>query len=167
MIRAFEPDPSWPEQYAREVVRIGLVAKRALGRMEHVGSTAVPWLSARPILDVLAFVKDDAQREAARGALEQLGYREAPPSDPARPAVWLAERTPRVCLFLVAPAAPFAVDALLVRDHLRVDRALADAYGALKREVCARPDCDEALYERAKSAFLSSVLRQARVARRG
>ncbi|MCB9596647.1 MAG: GrpB family protein [Sandaracinaceae bacterium] len=166
MIRVLEPDLAWAEQYAREVVRIALHAKRALGRTEHVGGTAVPWLAARRTIDMLAFVSDDAHREGLGAVLRSIGYSpEARSEDPYVPPTWRYEGERSVRLFLVDEHDPFATDALLVRDYLRTHRTLADAYGAFKLEIAAREGVTEAAYAAAKIPFLESILRQANAPR--
>ncbi len=164
-IRVVEHDPAWTEHFAREVVRIALQAKRALGRTEHVGSTAVPWLAARPTIDLLAFAPDE-KREALRQVLAEVGYVHEPTTeDPYLPETWRHDGDPATRVYLVRPESRFAADALRVRDYLRVERRMADAFGELKREVAARPETDAASYAIAKLSFLRSILRQARAVR--
>jgi GrpB-like predicted nucleotidyltransferase (UPF0157 family) len=69
-----EYDPTWPVQFNREAVRIrGALGDRAL-HIEHVGSTAVPKLAAKPIIDILLVVTDSADESSYVPALEAVGY---------------------------------------------------------------------------------------------
>ena len=67
-------DPRWPQEFHREADRIrGALREQAL-RIEHTGSTSVPGLSAKPIIDMLLVVKNSANEEAYVPALERVGY---------------------------------------------------------------------------------------------
>lgn len=159
-------DPAWTERFAKEVVRIALHAKRALGHTEHVGSTAVPWLAARPTIDLLAFVESPEKREALREVLAAIEYRHEPtPHDPYLAESWRYDGEAPARLYLVRPDSRFAADAMAVRDYLRIQRPMADAYGSFKKELAAKPETDAAAYAIAKLSFLRSILRQARAVR--
>jgi GrpB-like predicted nucleotidyltransferase (UPF0157 family) len=73
-IQLVDYDPSWPEMFAREVERIAAALGEGALRTEHVGSTAVPGLAAKPIIDILLVVADSAAEEAYAPALEAAGY---------------------------------------------------------------------------------------------
>src|SRR5580704_4521435 len=67
-------DPRWPELFAREADRIrSVLGSRAL-RIEHVGSTSVPGLAAKPVIDLLLVVADSAHEDAYAPALQAAGY---------------------------------------------------------------------------------------------
>ncbi len=73
-ITLVEYDPAWPEQFAREARRIrAALGQRAL-RIEHIGSTSVPRLIAKPIIDILLVVADSADEPSYVPALEAAGY---------------------------------------------------------------------------------------------
>src|SRR6266851_6578780 len=73
-ITLVEYDPVWPENFAREAKRIkAALGERAL-RVEHVGSTSVPWLMAKPIIDILLVVANSADEPSYVRALEAAGY---------------------------------------------------------------------------------------------
>jgi GrpB-like predicted nucleotidyltransferase (UPF0157 family) len=67
-------DPQWPELFAREADRIRSVLGSLALRIEHAGSTSVPGLAAKPIIDLLLVVADSAQEDAYAPALEAAGY---------------------------------------------------------------------------------------------
>jgi GrpB-like predicted nucleotidyltransferase (UPF0157 family) len=161
-------NPAWSAMYEAEVERLhaalpdGLVLK-----MEHFGSTAVPGLLAKPVIDILVAVSsiEDA-RETAVAPLEALGY-----------AFW-AKNPRRHRLFFVKGLPPRAVrrthhvhmiepcaemwNMLLVRDILRADPEEAARYAALKRELAARHREDREAYTDAKAGYVAELLAKAR-----
>jgi GrpB-like predicted nucleotidyltransferase (UPF0157 family) len=69
-----EYDPQWPALFDREAARIRAVLRDAAVRVEHVGSTSVPGLAAKPIIDILLAVPDSADEQTYAPALEAVGY---------------------------------------------------------------------------------------------
>ena len=67
-------DPHWPQLFRREADRIRVVLREQALRIEHTGSTSVPGLAAKPIIDMLLVVKDSANEDAYVPALESVGY---------------------------------------------------------------------------------------------
>lgn len=67
-------DPRWPQLYEREAAAISAALGGALATIHHIGSTAVPGLAAKPIIDIMPVVHSLAAPTPARGALEALGY---------------------------------------------------------------------------------------------
>ncbi|WP_203580009.1 GrpB family protein [Microbacterium hibisci] len=136
-IAIVEPDPAWPDVFSRvaRVVRDALGA-RAL-QVEHVGSTSVPGLPAKPIIDVDLIVADPADEDAWLPALESAGFVLT-----VREPWWhehrcLRHATPRTNLHVFGPEAPEPWRHRIFRDHLRRDRAERELYAAIKREAAA------------------------------
>ena len=157
------PDPRWPALFAaeRDAIAAGL-APWLVGAPEHIGSTAVPGLPAKPVIDIMAPV---ASLDAARGAITAaaaLQYAHAP---------YQADRMHWFCkpgplnrthhLHLVPIDSPLWRERLAFRDALRQDSALRDAYAALKQQLaCAHPQ-DRDAYTAAKTPFIAAVLASA------
>lgn len=130
------------------------------GGIHHVGSTAVPGLEAKPIIDILAGIEDLEAGRACFEPLGELGYLHAPylpeemhwfcKPDPAR-------RTHH--LHLVPEGSPRYRDELAFRDRLRADSGLAARYAMLKRELAERHPDDREAYTEGKGAFVRAVLR--------
>jgi GrpB-like predicted nucleotidyltransferase (UPF0157 family) len=163
-------DPTWPAQYDAEIAR--LVAGLPDGLIiaaEHFGSTAIPGLFAKPIIDILLAVRSVAEaRESAVRPLEALGY-----------AFWSDNpKTDR--LFFVKGLPPSApqrthhihmteIDGqmwqrLAFRDYLRACPEEAARYAALKHDLALRHGHDREAYTDAKSAYVDGVLAKARAA---
>lgn len=153
-------DPGWPGLFETEATALREVLRPWLaGPIEHVGSTAVPGLSAKPILDIMAAVDS---LEASRGALlalGKIGYHYAP----HRPDVmhWFCKpgfsmRTHH--LHLVPYPSPLWRDRLGFRDYLRSHPATAEEYAALKYRLAELHRSDREGYTEAKGPFIARVL---------
>lgn len=160
-IRLAPPDPTWPAQF--ELERAALeeaIGEWISGGIHHVGSTAVAGLEAKPIIDILASVRDLENHVRLLEPLAALGYLYAPylademhwfcKPDPAR-------RTHH--LHLVPAGSRRYRDELAFRDRLRADPGLAARYAALKRELAVRHRDDREAYTDAKGAFVIATLR--------
>lgn len=161
------PDPAWPHRFASERDRLQPVLEPFLARaVEHIGSTAVPGLAAKPIIDMLAVVHDIDAFEAAHAPLVDLGWHPAPePGDDAgRRRSWctpsVARRTHH--LHVVEADSTGWPTWLAFRDALRADASAAAAYADLKRRLAARhgadPD-DRDAYRQGKRAFIGATVR--------
>lgn len=132
-----------------------------VGGVHHVGSTAVPELDAKPIIDILAGVEDLDRSRACFEPLAQLGYMYAPylPDE----MHWFCKPHPSRRthhLHLVPVDSRRYSDELAFRDRLRVDPQIAAEYLALKRDLARRFAHDREGYTDAKSDFIRRVLAQ-------
>ncbi len=140
------------------------VADLAL-RLDHVGSTSVPGLAARPVIDADIVVRSPEDVHGVIDRLGTLGYRwrgdlgvlgrEAfdPPKEPSLPAHHL---------YLVVEDSKAHLDHWLLRDLLRADPEARDAYGELKRRNAELADRDMERYVALKAPFVSGLLARAR-----
>lgn len=129
--------------------------------VHHIGSTAVPGLAAKPIIDMMAGVRDLEESTGAIAVLAGLGYGHAP----HRPdALWFhkpADRRGYECthaLHLTVPGSPLWRERLSFRDALRADAALRDEYVALKQHLAEAHGADLPGYTADKRAFVARVL---------
>lgn len=159
-IRIQPYDPAWPSRYEqeREAVRAA-IGRWVVGGIHHVGSTAVPRLDAKPIIDILAGVEDLPSSRACFEPLAEIGYLYAPyRSDEMH---WFCKPDPATRthhLHLVPAGSARFRDELAFRDRLRVDPVIAAEYAALKRELAGRYEHDRDAYTEAKSDFIRHVL---------
>lgn len=159
-IQVVDYDTTWPALFATECALLRLVLRPWLaGSIEHVGSTAVVGLSAKPIIDIMAGVESLAASADAEHALAPHGYHYAP----YKSAVmhWFCKPSPEVRthhLHLVPYRSALWNERLAFRDRLRAEPALAAEYDALKRTLAARHREDREAYTDAKGPFIERVL---------
>jgi GrpB-like predicted nucleotidyltransferase (UPF0157 family) len=158
-IRIVEPDPAWPALAAEELRRIGSALGDVAVRLEHVGSTAVPGLAAKPILDLQLSVVSIERRDAYVAPLERLGYLFVP--DPASPDFHLFARPPERPrthhLHVCEAGSQHEHRHLAVRDFLRTQPDEAARYAALKRELAATHPQDRLAYIAGKDDYVGAL----------
>ncbi len=152
-------DPSWPARFDREQDAIGQVlAAWLVGPPEHIGSTAVPGLAAKAVIDIMAPVRSlDASRPAIDAAAG-LGYCYSP-YRPDREH-WFCKPSPAFRthhLHLVPHASAQWTGALAFRDYLRAHRDVAADYEALKRRLAEQYRLDREAYTEAKHPFITEI----------
>lgn len=155
-------DPAWPARFELERALLEpVLAPWLAGGIHHVGSTAVPDLAAKPIVDVMAGVADvDAAREAIP-ALAALGYLDWPGDPNGGWRRWFLKPHPALRthhLHLIEPGHPRFAAQLAFRDRLRADAELRDAYARLKRRLAAEHRHDREAYTEAKGGFVAALL---------
>jgi GrpB-like predicted nucleotidyltransferase (UPF0157 family) len=155
-------DPQWPARAAREAVAIVDACSGLIQRVEHIGSTAVPGLGAKPTIDLLggASTLEDATR--ARVPLERLGYEYVPEYEKELPDRRYYRKGPEGArtwhLHVCVSGGLFWRRHLTFRDALRSDHALAVAYERLKRDLARRSGDDRAAYTRGKTDFIREAV---------
>lgn len=160
-------DPEWARRFEIERVLLERVLARWLaGGVHHIGSTAVPGLAAKPIVDIVAGVRDLDEARDAFGPLHEVGY----VPDPHRPLVAhhfaKPSRAPAAAthgLHLTEPGSDLWRERLAFRDALRNDPDLAAEYQALKHRLAREHGADVAAYTHGKRAFVVRVLAAAGV----
>ncbi len=152
-------DPAWATAYAEHERRI----RRALGptalQVEHIGSTSVPGLGAKPIIDVLVVVEDITAEEDHVDPLLAAGYL-LRVREPGHRMVRTPARDAHV--HLLQAGDPAADDYLLLRDHLRADPADRALYERTKRELVAVDWPDMNAYAEAKTEVITAIKARAR-----
>lgn len=157
-----EYDRQWPELFGREVDRIrGALGRRAL-RMEHVGSTSVPGLVAKPIIDILLVVSNSADEAAYAPALEAAGYVVR-----IREANWYEHRMFKgpdmdINLHVFSAGCPEIDRMLLFRDWLRSNAADRNLYARTKLTLAQQEWQDVQNYADAKTAVVEEIIARAR-----
>ena len=150
----------WPLAFAAERDRLlGVLGPWLAGPIEHVGSTAIPGLAAKPIIDIMAAVQDlDSSREALP-LLSRLDYCYAPYRQEVMH--WLCKPSPEVRthhLHLVPHGSALWNERLWFRDRLRADPGLAEEYALLKRRLATSHANDREAYTQGKTSFVERVL---------
>ena len=158
-------DPAWPAFFEEERARIaGALGDLVSGiaSIEHVGSTAVLGLQAKPIIDILIGVHDLTDGEQSISPMESLGYESL--GEHGIPGRYYFRRgIPRTHhVHLVKYGCPDWVDTVLFRDYLRENPEACIEYAVLKRKLAVRYRTDRERYTDAKRPFIQSALEQAR-----
>jgi GrpB-like predicted nucleotidyltransferase (UPF0157 family) len=156
-----EYDPRWPALFAREAARIrGALGERAL-LVEHVGSTSVPGLVAKPVVDVVLAVADSSDEAAYVPALEGAGY-----ALRIREPGWhqhrmLRGRDPDANLHMFTNRSPEIGRMLAFRDRLRAVEEDRERYAAAKRALAGRERRYLQEYADAKTAVVEEIVARA------
>lgn len=151
---------AWPEQFASEARKLReVLAPWLTGDIQHIGSTAVPGLSAKPVIDIMAPVRGLDEALPAIEALSGLNYVHFPYK--REEMLWFCKPSPlhrTHHLHLVPIHSALWHRRLVFRDALRRQPALASEYEKLKVRLAARHPHDREAYTEGKSPFIHSVL---------
>jgi GrpB-like predicted nucleotidyltransferase (UPF0157 family) len=160
-------DPRWPSMFEEECARIRAAAEPLLVALHHVGSTAIPGLAAKPVIDMLGGVATLADADSLVPRIVELGYdydRTFEDELPRRR--YFVRRAGGVRthhLHVVEVDSWFWTQHLAFRDLLRARPDLVARYAALKRDLAARFLVDRVAYTRGKSEFIAECLPGAHV----
>lgn len=159
-------DARWPARAKLECEELAdLLAPWLAERVEHIGSTAVPGLAAKPIVDLMASVSDlDVAVAETSERLAVAGWCFVPPDLDRRP--WrrffvkpdAAGRRREAHLHLIQAGNPRWVEQLRFRDALRADSGLAQKYADLKHRLAESNSHDREAYSEGKAEFVARVL---------
>jgi GrpB-like predicted nucleotidyltransferase (UPF0157 family) len=153
-------DPSWPSLFDRErAVLASALAPWLAGPIEHVGSTAVPGLIAKPVIDIMVAVESLDVSRASISVLAEIGY----VYFPYRTDVmhWFCKPSPAFRthhLHLVPMRSRLWTERLAFRDALRNNPATAADYASLKQQLAKQYKFDREGYTNAKGSFVRSVV---------
>jgi GrpB-like predicted nucleotidyltransferase (UPF0157 family) len=147
-------DPAWPARFAAERERIASALGATARSIEHIGSTAVPGLAAKPIVDVLVEVADPDAEAAYVPALEAAGY-EPRVREPGHRMFRTSARDVHVHVW--ASGSAEVRDYLLLRDRLRADPRDRERYEQVKRSLARGRWADMNHYADAKSAVIAEI----------
>lgn len=155
-------DPRWPREFEDVRAELARALPSWVLSIEHVGSTAVPGLDAKPIIDILVGVPSLARRLELQPILESLGFEyRATDELPDRHYFPRTRGGYRVHHVSVAePTSRHYRNTLIFRDALRADRQLAERYAALKRRLARELGTVRFAYLNAKTDFIHGVLRE-------
>jgi GrpB-like predicted nucleotidyltransferase (UPF0157 family) len=158
-------DPAWPSLYLREAERVrSVLGGRAL-QIEHVGSTSVPKLAAKPIIDMVLVVSNSADENAYVSSMEAAGYLLR-----IREPDWLEHRLfkgpdTNINLHVFSRGCPEIERMTLFRDWLRSNDADRELYERTKRELAQREWKYVQHYADAKTSVVEEIISRARLVR--
>jgi GrpB-like predicted nucleotidyltransferase (UPF0157 family) len=160
-IQVVDYDRAWPEQFAALRARLLPGLGAGVG-IEHIGSTAVPGLAAKPVIDLDVVVPSAADVPPAIVQLARLGYgHRGDLGIPGHEAFTSPQGPPAHHLYLCAAGSMALQNHLAVRDRLRADPGLAQRYAILKRRLAQEFADQPAAYGAGKTGFLVALLREA------
>lgn len=162
MIEIVDHRPEWAEEFEAIRARLLVVLEGVDASVEHVGSTSVPGLAAKPVLDVTIVVPDDAALARCIESLERAGARHRGDLGvEGREAFERLPDSPRHHLYAGRSDAAAIRNHLAIRDRLRADPAARDEYARLKRTLARTHANDIDRYCAGKTEFLTRLLREA------
>ncbi len=160
-----EYDPDWVRQYEAERTLILQIIGEHVAAIEHMGSTAVPGLAAKPIIDILLGVRALGEAPACIQPLANIGYEYVPEYETSIPERRYFHKGPPQArthhLHMVEVTSEFWKRQLAFRDYLRAHPAVAREYAELKQALAVQYKWDRSGYTDAKSAFVQAVLAKA------
>ena len=162
IVRLEPYDPAWPGLFATEAERLQRIFAGAglVVTLEHTGSTAIPGLASKPVLDILGGYAEGTPVAEYIDVLTAAGYlHRGEQGVPGRE--FFRRGNPRSYhLHLTAFDGPFWLDHLTFRNRLRADNALRDAYATLKHDLAVRFPRDREAYIEGKGTFVNDILRR-------
>lgn len=163
-VRVVAYDNTWPAIYAAEIARLtpALAAAGVVLTLEHTGSTAVPDLAAKPIIDILAGVQREGDRVEAVNALQAAGYQHRGEQEIAGRDFFRRGEPRQFHLHLTTIGSEFWNEHRTFRDWLRAHSGAMQQYAALKQALAAKHPADREAYIQGKTAFVLHVLQSAR-----
>ncbi|WP_448552844.1 GrpB family protein [Thalassotalea montiporae] len=163
MIEIVDYDARWPQLFSVEKQHIERIVSHWLcGTIEHVGSTSIVGLTAKPVIDIMVGVKSLNHAQDAIQVLVDSGYCYYP----YKPEVmhWFCKPSPEIRthhLHLVPYQSPLWHERTLFRDYLRAHQSVAIEYAKLKRQLAIQYPEDRERYTQGKWQFIEQVLRRA------
>ena len=151
-------DTSWPDAFSKLAASVNAALGSLVVTIEHIGSTAVPGLAAKPIIDLDVVLGSPADLPEGIRLLARIGYvHEGDLGIAGREAFRSPRGEPPHHLYVLAAEAEELRRHLAFRDALRGDNDLRDAYVTLKRSLAKAYKDDRSAYTGAKSAFISEI----------
>lgn len=160
-VNVADPDPNWPILFEREAARIRAVLGGEVVGLEHAGSTSVPGLVAKPIIDMILVVPDSADEPAYVPALTAAGYQLV-----VREPDWFEHRLFKgpdtdINLHVFTDGAAEVDRMLRFRDRLRTDDGDRELYARTKRTLAGRQWRHVQHYAQAKSDVVREIMGRA------
>jgi GrpB-like predicted nucleotidyltransferase (UPF0157 family) len=170
VIEVVDYDPLWIAAFEKEAAILSAIFGERVVGVHHIGSTSVPGLDAKPIIDILVVLDNTDDINSFDRAMKDVGYRvrgeclDAPvPGTPGR--FYYSKETNGIRshhVHVCAKGHGDIFDKLAFRDYLRAHSSKAAAYGELKRRIAAQYRFDNIGYMQAKDGFVKSTLLEAR-----
>jgi GrpB-like predicted nucleotidyltransferase (UPF0157 family) len=156
-------DPAWPGKAARECGELTVrLSSCGITRIEHIGSTAVPGLPAKPVIDLIAGIPSFDTIGDIADLLRPSGWHFVPVELDARPGrrffIKVEDDRRSVHLQFLPEGSTKWKEQILFRDLLRQDKTLREEYTSLKKALADQYSDDREVYTRSKSDFIARAL---------
>jgi GrpB-like predicted nucleotidyltransferase (UPF0157 family) len=153
-------DPDWPERFERRAAELRVILGDRARLVEHIGSTSVPGLAAKPIIDIVVGIDDPDDEQAYLPDLEAAGY-DLRVREPEHRCLRIGEPDEPVNLHCYPPDHIEIRRYLAFRDRLRASAADRELYAATKRRLAEREWRDINYYAEAKRPVIDEILARA------
>jgi GrpB-like predicted nucleotidyltransferase (UPF0157 family) len=166
-VKVVDYDPNWPLLFEEEKAKILKVIAKKVVAVEHVGSTAVQGLGAKPIVDIMVGIRHLSDAQGCIGPLETIGYEYVPEYEDSIPERRYFRKGPsnvpnkHYHLHMVEYSSDFWRRHLLFRDYLRAHPHAAREYYRLKKELATKYRFNREAYTEAKTLFIESIVAKA------
>jgi len=166
-VKIVDYDPEWPILFEKEKARILKAVGTKVVAVEHVGSTSVPGLGAKPVVDIMVGIPHLSGALDCLEPLESIGYEYVPEYEAAMPQRRYFRKGPanipnrHYHLHMVEYNSDFWKHHLLFREYLKTHVDAASEYWGLKKRLAAKHMSNREAYTEAKTAFIKSVLSKA------
>ena len=153
-------DPRWPDEFERAAEEVRAALGQLLFGIHHIGSTSIPGIHAKPVIDILAVVIDVGAVDVRATHMRALGYQVMGEFGIEgrryfRRDDWVGKRTHQIHAF--AEGSPHVTRHLAFRDFMRARPDLASQYGELKRQLAVAHPYDMDAYMDGKSGFITEM----------
>ena len=154
-------DLAWPERFRQETTKIRAALGEAAQAIEHIGSTSVPGLAAKPVVDILLVVEDSSDEATYVPALEGAGYVLRVRERDFHEHRMLRTVAKDVHVHVYSPGSPEIERHLLLRDHLRENAEDRELYARTKRDLASRDWPTMEHYAEAKTEVIEGIIARA------
>ncbi|MCK5185118.1 MAG: GrpB family protein [Candidatus Heimdallarchaeota archaeon] len=153
-------NPEWPDFFLEERAKIEKALGHLIVKIEHIGSTAIPGMGGKPVIDIMIGVQEKDDAEKCIPLLASIGY----VSDPDRHEDFPERKTldkyaigAKIHLYIIDINSEEWVRHILFRDHLRANPDVARDYNKLKVELVKKYRYDREAYTKGKAKFIKKV----------
>jgi GrpB-like predicted nucleotidyltransferase (UPF0157 family) len=161
-IELIDYDPTWPARFVEQKTRLAMILNPWLaGEIEHIGSTSVPGLRSKPVVDILVPAQSLGASRAAIHILNKDGWLFWPDDPNKDYRLWFLRPNPAARthhLQIIQHDHPSFRALILFRDVLRRDVTARAAYSALKADLANKHQSDRNAYSNAKTEFVQTIL---------
>ena len=166
-IKIVDYNPGWPELFLMEKQNIfNILDEKVISRIEHIGSTAVPGLCAKPTIDILLEIKENTDPDMLITKLQYMDYKYISKPENPPPHMMFAKgytiKGIKGQTFHIHVRYPSDWDEIIFRDFLRENPEVAREYAQLKRRLSVEFRNDREKYTESKTAFIEQTTRYAR-----